>query len=206
MASKQAESKVDVDGWDPHGPYLTAIRDAPDEDAPRLAYADWLVGRQDEARAEFLRLLVGLRRPATSQEGLLKRIPIRARMRELRGVIDVEWSAAVGDPGLIGEILVSQSTLTGRDVHFWVVTRLTPKTVFIRGIESVVVGGRFGPGGDWQVMPVVPTDEEIRRIPEPGLEFRTKMFASPDGGVHFYGGRTYNKFWNGSQERCYHNH
>ncbi len=36
--------------------FLCAIRETPDVDAPRLAYADWLEGRGDLGRAEFIRV------------------------------------------------------------------------------------------------------------------------------------------------------
>jgi uncharacterized protein (TIGR02996 family) len=35
--------------------FLLAIRDEPDDDAPRLIYADWLEDHGEEARAEFIR-------------------------------------------------------------------------------------------------------------------------------------------------------
>ncbi len=38
-----------------HEAFLHAIREAPDDDAPRLVYADWLEDNGDSARAEFLR-------------------------------------------------------------------------------------------------------------------------------------------------------
>src|SRR5262249_3843859 len=37
---------------------LQAIREAPEEDAPRLVYADWLEDHGDPDRAEFIRLQV----------------------------------------------------------------------------------------------------------------------------------------------------
>ncbi len=41
---------------------LAAIRDRPDDDTPRLAYADWLDDAGDAARAEFVRVQVQLAR------------------------------------------------------------------------------------------------------------------------------------------------
>ncbi|HEX4612138.1 MAG TPA: TIGR02996 domain-containing protein [Urbifossiella sp.] len=41
---------------------LSAIRDRPDDDTPRLAYADWLDDAGDAARAEFVRVQVQLAR------------------------------------------------------------------------------------------------------------------------------------------------
>jgi uncharacterized protein (TIGR02996 family) len=43
-------------------PFLQAIRETPDDDAPRLVYADWLDDHGDEARAEFIRLQCRLAR------------------------------------------------------------------------------------------------------------------------------------------------
>jgi uncharacterized protein (TIGR02996 family) len=43
-------------------PFLRAILDAPDDDGPRLVYADWLDERGDHARAEFIRLQVEMER------------------------------------------------------------------------------------------------------------------------------------------------
>jgi uncharacterized protein (TIGR02996 family) len=37
-----------------HRPFLDAILVAPDDDAPRLIYADWLAGRGEDERAEFI--------------------------------------------------------------------------------------------------------------------------------------------------------
>ena len=39
---------------------LTAIADAPDDDTPRLVYADWLDEHNQPERAEFIRLQIGL--------------------------------------------------------------------------------------------------------------------------------------------------
>jgi uncharacterized protein (TIGR02996 family) len=48
--------------------FLQAIRDAPDDDAPRLIYADWLEEHGQEARAELIRVQCELARPATDRE------------------------------------------------------------------------------------------------------------------------------------------
>lgn len=40
----------------PDRPFIDAILAAPDDDAPRLIYADWLQEHGDEARAEFIRV------------------------------------------------------------------------------------------------------------------------------------------------------
>jgi uncharacterized protein (TIGR02996 family) len=53
--------------------FLEAIRAAPDEDAPRLIYADWLDENGDSDRAEFIRVQIALARP---------KVPGRAALRE----------------------------------------------------------------------------------------------------------------------------
>lgn len=205
MAKKPDKPMLGAQGQDSHAPFLQDIRNAADQETPLLDYASWLASRDDGARSEFVRLLVELRRPAMCQEELLRRITIRARMRTLRIGMAGDWLSAVGDPGLVGEILVSASTLTGRDADFWIVSRVTTKLAMLRGIESIVVDGRMRPGGDWKVMPVVPSDEEIRQTPGRGREFRTKMAICPGGGVSFCGGGVSSVFWDGTPERCYHN-
>src|SRR5262245_18950992 len=45
-----------------HQPFLRTICENPDDDAPRLVYADWLDENGDPARAEFIRLHVQLAR------------------------------------------------------------------------------------------------------------------------------------------------
>ncbi len=42
--------------------FLEAIIGRPDDDGPRLAYADWLDERGDAARAEFIRVQIALAR------------------------------------------------------------------------------------------------------------------------------------------------
>jgi len=67
------------------------IAAAPDDDAPRLVYADWLEERGDP-RGEFLRLECRLRAlPETSEEHLA----LLPRLAELGGGADVRWLAAV---------------------------------------------------------------------------------------------------------------
>jgi uncharacterized protein (TIGR02996 family) len=45
-----------------HEPFLRAICEAPDDDAPRLVFADWLDEQGDPDRAEFIRLHIQLAR------------------------------------------------------------------------------------------------------------------------------------------------
>src|SRR5262245_43514127 len=45
-----------------HSPFLRAVAGQPDEDAPRLVYADWLDEHGDPDRAEFIRVQCALAR------------------------------------------------------------------------------------------------------------------------------------------------
>jgi uncharacterized protein (TIGR02996 family) len=47
--------------------FLSAIAEAPDDDAPRLVYADWLEDHGDPERAEFIRVQIALYREALNQ-------------------------------------------------------------------------------------------------------------------------------------------
>lgn len=56
--------------------FLAAILDKPDDDGPRLVYADWLEERGETARAEFIRVQIELARdaiPMEEQFGALRR-------------------------------------------------------------------------------------------------------------------------------------
>ena len=44
--------------------FIHSIREAPDDDAPRLVYADWLEDNGDPQRAEFIRVQCELARTA----------------------------------------------------------------------------------------------------------------------------------------------
>jgi uncharacterized protein (TIGR02996 family) len=48
---------------DPRQAFLEAICAAPDDDAPRLVYADWLEEHGDPERAEFIRAQIELAKP-----------------------------------------------------------------------------------------------------------------------------------------------
>lgn len=77
---------------------LAAIILQPDEDVPRLAYADWLQERDQEPRAEFIRVQVELARlqPLTNHgtslidlcvcDDCLRRDELRARERHLKAL------------------------------------------------------------------------------------------------------------------------
>jgi uncharacterized protein (TIGR02996 family) len=82
-----------------HEPFLRAICGAPDDDAPRLVYADWLHENGDPDRAEFIRLQVRFaREPLPSVE---------RRCRDLFLARAWDWvSALPGTIRLWGEFTV----------------------------------------------------------------------------------------------------
>jgi uncharacterized protein (TIGR02996 family) len=69
----------------------------------RLIYADWLDDNDRRLEASFLRFLPALLRPLTDDfEDMLA---IRKALRFMRHCLPPTWLEAVGDPGLIGEVL-----------------------------------------------------------------------------------------------------
>jgi uncharacterized protein (TIGR02996 family) len=67
-----------------HEPFLRAICDAPDDDAPRLVFADWLDENGDPDRAEFIRKHVQLARNPDV-------VNIERRCEELFGANGRKW-------------------------------------------------------------------------------------------------------------------
>jgi uncharacterized protein (TIGR02996 family) len=72
-------------------PFIEAILAAPEDEAPRLIYADWLEERGD-VRGEYLRLEAAL---GSLPEGDHHRRTLTERLNELRPTIDAEWLALV---------------------------------------------------------------------------------------------------------------
>src|SRR5262245_13845876 len=68
--------------------FLAAILDAPDDDAPRLVYADWLDEHGDGARAEFIRLDIRLGRMLSDDPA---RSGLRRQIAELRQPHFQQW-------------------------------------------------------------------------------------------------------------------
>src|SRR5947209_6703837 len=69
--------------------FLQAILDAPDDDAPRLLYADWLDEHGDPDRAEFIRVQIALAARRSASPGLWR------REQELLALHEQEWAAPV---------------------------------------------------------------------------------------------------------------
>jgi len=74
------------------GAFLADIAEHPDDDAPRLIYADWLEEHGNHARAEFIRTQVALARLTSDSP---RRRQLAARARELLGKHGKKWAGAV---------------------------------------------------------------------------------------------------------------
>src|SRR5262245_6320063 len=72
--------------------FLKAILDSPDDDGPRLVYADWLDEHGESHRAEFIRLQVGLARLAPWDP---RRLKPRAREQGLLGRHGSTWAGGL---------------------------------------------------------------------------------------------------------------
>jgi uncharacterized protein (TIGR02996 family) len=68
--------------------FLDAIRAQPDDDTPRLVYADWLDDRGDASRAEFIRLQCELSRWVPE---LRRRTALQRRERDLLAAHEADW-------------------------------------------------------------------------------------------------------------------
>jgi uncharacterized protein (TIGR02996 family) len=75
---------------------LAAIIAAPDDDTPRLVYADWLDDHDQPACAEYLRLGVEIEKLSAEKT----RNKSNARMDELSGQLDPGWFALVATLGV----------------------------------------------------------------------------------------------------------
>jgi uncharacterized protein (TIGR02996 family) len=89
-----------------HEPFLRAICDAPDDDAPRLIYADWLDENGDSERAEFIRLQVRI-----ADSDVVNVLKARLRAEELFRKNCQQWISLL--PGNISLWSESSTGLTG---------------------------------------------------------------------------------------------
>jgi uncharacterized protein (TIGR02996 family) len=72
--------------------FLHAILASPEDESPRLVYADWLEEHGDAKRAEFLRVDLELAKLSKEDTGYRK---LRSRWRGLRAQIPPTWLSAV---------------------------------------------------------------------------------------------------------------
>lgn len=78
--------------------FLTAILERPDDDTARLVYADWLE-EHDDPRAEYLRLMVKVRRERiVTPEQRRRHDELSAELAELRTQQMQAWRARPGSP------------------------------------------------------------------------------------------------------------
>jgi uncharacterized protein (TIGR02996 family) len=78
---------------DQHEAFLQAILERPEDDVPRLVYADWLDENGDSERAEFIRLQCAL---AKLPPDAPQRRAMRQREDELLALHSWEWAAGFG--------------------------------------------------------------------------------------------------------------
>ena len=71
-----------------HQPFLQAILANPNDDAPRLIYADWLEEQGDVARAEFIRVQCAMAKYHVFDPA---RLALMVRGKELQAVHQNEW-------------------------------------------------------------------------------------------------------------------
>ena len=93
-------------------PFLRAISAAPDDDAPRLVYADWLDEHGQPDRAEFVRLQVRLRHlPAHDPS----RTELTSREQQLRNACTPYWLARLDPPVwcVVGNIVDERPAANG---------------------------------------------------------------------------------------------
>src|SRR5262249_7676147 len=75
--------------------FLADVAEHPDDDAPRLVYADWLEDNGDPDRAEFIRVQVELARPRL-RGGSKRRRELQKREKNLFDEHGTRWKEAVG--------------------------------------------------------------------------------------------------------------
>jgi|SRR5262245_285412 len=91
---------------------LRAVLEAPDDDAPRLVYADWLDEHGDPKRAELIRLEVELARlDAARDAGGLSTAEESEYDRRLRRLFDLWWNHPVAWFGHAGRYEVHRGFL-----------------------------------------------------------------------------------------------
>src|SRR5262245_2380998 len=86
---------------DAHDPFRQAIREAPDDDVPRLVYADWLLEHGNEAGqalGRFIQVQIALARGPAQQRGRTALVREEARLQKKWGEY---WAAPLWD--LAGE-------------------------------------------------------------------------------------------------------
>jgi uncharacterized protein (TIGR02996 family) len=128
------------------GAFLQDIIEHPDDEAPRLIYADWLDDHGQPSRAEFIRVQCEL---ARLTEGGPRREDLRARERELLEAHGSDWRAplpewafdAEFDRGFVASVAVRAAVFLREASSLWRVAPITSLTVweatdFIAGLAA----------------------------------------------------------------------
>lgn len=100
--------------WDPRNPLLRAVLKAPDDDVPRLAYAEWLT-TQGDPRGEFIRIQCTL---ARLPEGDAQRRELERTEARLQTKHEALWRTETVTPDGNGRFVrgfVDEVRLTARD-------------------------------------------------------------------------------------------
>jgi uncharacterized protein (TIGR02996 family) len=107
--------------------FLRAICENPDDDTPRLVFADWLQENGDEARAEFIRVQIEAAR-LTADDDRLDGLVRRAN--ELQKLFGNRWlgELPVPDPGHIDWVKTAGSWVGGEPFDRGFAGRLWVKT------------------------------------------------------------------------------
>jgi uncharacterized protein (TIGR02996 family) len=147
-----------------HDALLAAIADAPEDDAPRLVYADWLLQRDDElerARGEYI--VIACTR-ARSPE-------LEARMAELRSRHEERWLGPVADVTRGWPRLWSRGVLEACSLER-----------FERGVTAQAIGHPI-----WRTLRVLEVrgywlapEDRVRLVCQPALAKLHGLHASPE--------------------------
>jgi len=110
--------------------FLAAIHDAPDDDAPRLVFADWLEENGEPERAEFIRVQMEMRRERERHNNATLRLgKLFLRQKELfsRAWADIARRCGASEiarysRGFPGRLTMSAETFVavGLDVVVWI--------------------------------------------------------------------------------------
>jgi hypothetical protein len=135
----------------------------------------------------------------TERRELTHHLEGRAKLRSLREGLDRAWLSALGDPGLVGEVVVTELLATACTVTFRVIIKETPRTVTVAKLRCRLVRGH---PQDGLVRPVLPDEEELARLVAEGCG--TAARKQPGGG-EFTNERQFHRwrFWEGKDHADY---
>lgn len=171
---------------------LAAIVADPDEDTPRLVYADWLQDHGDEEQARFIRETIELSRASFRDGVWWSRVK---RLRELAEERSLDWYGPLG----LGETVAVNRyergfpyrvTFVGPDDYFAAAPRVL-SLLPIRGVRINDDGALDDAGlrelaGTWQVSRLT----DLRLVGHTGITLAAwrKLFRSPHvAGLYFLG-------------------